>query len=236
MTERSSQGQPDHDISRTKSRSACLSDCAASVKPAAILVPWQALDARRATLTPPLPESTTMTCWIFQRIAALLLILLAVSFGATAADKTPRILGWVEEGLLLPEQVSVKIKLDTGALTSSLDARDLEAFERDGEKWVRFKVELKDSKTGKPVSLPFERRVERNVRVRGAGGAERRPVMSMRMCIGDQVYDEQFSLNDRDRMLYPVLIGRRTLEHLGAVDASRTFTLQPKCGKRTAKT
>ena len=52
----------------------------------------------------------------------------------------------------------------------------------------------------------------------------------------DQVYDEQFSLNDRDRMLYPVLIGRRTLEHLGAVDASRTFTLQPKCGKRTAKT
>ena len=57
----------------------------------------------------------------------------------------------------------------------------------------------------------------------------------MQMCIGDQVYDEQFSLNDRDKMIYPVLIGRRTLEHLGAVDASRTFTLEPRCGKRAKK-
>jgi hypothetical protein len=181
------------------------------------------------------PESLTMTLSVFQRIAATILVFLAFTFGATAADKTPRILGWVEEGLLLPEQASVKMKLDTGALTSSMDARDLERFERDGEKWVRFNVELKDSKTAKAVSIPFERRVERNIKVRGAGGAERRPVVSMQMCIGDQVYDEQFSLNDRDKMIYPVLIGRRTLEHLGAVDASRTFTLEPRCGKRATK-
>lgn len=176
-----------------------------------------------------------MNLSLLQRIAAICLVLLATPFSATAADKTPRILGWVEEGLLLPEKVAVKMKLDTGALTSSMDARDLELFERDGEKWVRFNVELKDSNTGKSVSIPFERRVERNIKVRGAGGAERRPVVSMQMCIGDQVYDEQFSLNDRDKMLYPVLIGRRTLEHLGAVDASRTFTLEPRCAKGAAK-
>ncbi|MBH3341744.1 ATP-dependent zinc protease [Pseudomonas mendocina] len=175
-----------------------------------------------------------MTLSVVQRIAAIILVLLAAPFAATAADK-PRILGWVEEGLLLPERVSVKMKLDTGALTSSMDARDLERFERDGEKWVRFKVQLKDSDTGKSVSIPFERQVERNIKVRGAGGAERRPVVSMQMCIGDQVYDEQFSLNDRDKMIYPVLIGRRTLEHLGAVDASQTFTLEPRCAKRPAK-
>ncbi|CAM3084870.1 ATP-dependent Zn protease [Ectopseudomonas mendocina] len=176
-----------------------------------------------------------MNLSLLQRIAAICLVLLATPFSATPADKTPRILGWVEEGLLLPEKVAVKMKLDTGALTSSMDARDLELFERDGEKWVRFNVELKDSNTGKSVSIPFERRVERNIKVRGAGGAERRPVVSMQMCIGDQVYDEQFSLNDRDKMLYPVLIGRRTLEHLGAVDASRTFTLEPRCAKGAAK-
>ncbi|MNY48090.1 hypothetical protein D3C86_1833970 [compost metagenome] len=111
-----------------------------------------------------------------------------------------------------------------------MDAKDLERFEKDGEKWVRFNVEVKDSDTGKMVSIPFERRVERSVKVRGAGGAERRPVVKLKMCIGDQVYNEEFSLNNRGKMLYPVLIGRRTLEQLGAVDASRTFTTEPKCG------
>lgn len=154
---------------------------------------------------------------------ALLTVLPAVQAGQ------PEIYGWVEEGRLLPEGVTVKAKLDTGALTSSLDARELASFDKNGEQWVRFTVEVKDSDTGQPVSIPFERRVERNVKVRGAGGAERRPVVLMQMCIGNQLLDEQFSLNDRGDMLYPVLIGRRTLEHLGAVDVSRTFTHKPSC-------
>lgn len=167
----------------------------------------------------------------FQRVAAIVFALLVAPLSVAAADKPAKVLGWVEEGLLLPEKVSVKIKLDTGALTSSMDAKDLERFEKDGEKWVRFNVEVKDSDTGESVNIPFERKVERNVKVRGAGGAEHRPVVLMKMCIGNQVYNEQFSLKNRGKMLYPVLIGRRTLEHLGAVDASRTFTMEPKCGK-----
>lgn len=158
---------------------------------------------------------------------AVALALLTVLPAAQAGQ--PEIYGWVEEGRLLPEGVTVKAKLDTGALTSSLDARELASFDKNGEQWVRFTVEVKDSDTGQPVSIPFERRVERNVKVRGAGGAERRPVVLMQMCIGNQLLDEQFSLNDRGDMLYPVLIGRRTLEHLGAVDVSRTFTHKPSC-------
>ncbi|SDG71930.1 Uncharacterized conserved protein [Pseudomonas benzenivorans] len=150
---------------------------------------------------------------------------------AFSASSQPKVFGWVEEGLLLPEKVSVKIKLDTGALTSSLDAKDIERFKKDGEKWVRFSVTLKDSDTGKLTSTTFERRIERNIKVRGAGGAERRPVVLMKMCIGNQVYNEQFSLNNRGKMVYPVLIGRRTLENLGAVDVSKTFTMEPKCSK-----
>lgn len=168
-----------------------------------------------------------MPCRLTGSFAAAALVLLAGMPIAQAG--TPEIYGWVEESRLLPENVTVKSKLDTGALTSSLDARALERFDRNGEQWVRFKVEVKDSDTGQQVSIPFERRVERDVKVRGAGGAERRPVVLMRMCIGNQLLDEQFSLNDRGDMLYPVLIGRRTLEHLGAVDVSRTFTHKPDC-------
>lgn len=120
-------------------------------------------------------------------MAASALVLIIFALCNTAGANPSRVFGWIEEGLLLPEKVSVKIKLDTGALTSSMDAKDLERFERNGEKWVRFKVEVKDSDTGRAASIPFERRVERNVKVRGAGGAEHRPVVVMKMCIGNQL-------------------------------------------------
>ncbi|MFC2972835.1 ATP-dependent zinc protease [Azotobacter bryophylli] len=154
---------------------------------------------------------------------------LAALLGAPSlpASAEPRIYGWVENGLLLPENLPVKAKLDTGAQTSSLDAKDLRRFERDGEPWVRFTVEVKEQ--GKNRRVTFERKVVRDVKVRGAGGAERRPVVLMSICIGERRYDEQFSLNNRSKMIYPVLIGRRTLEQMGVVDVSRTYTVQPSC-------
>lgn len=159
----------------------------------------------------------------------LKILSLAVLLGAPAlpANAEPRIYGWVENGLLLPENLPVKAKLDTGAQTSSLDAKDLRRFERDGEPWVRFTVEVKEE--GKNRRVTFERKVVRDVKVRGAGGEERRPVVLMSICIGERRYDEQFSLNNRSKMIYPVLIGRRTLEQMGVVDVSRTYTVQPSC-------
>ena len=158
---------------------------------------------------------------------------LFLAFVAQPAFSTPanpeRVYGWIEEGILLPENIAVKVKLDTGALTSSMDAKDLERFRKNGEEWVRFNVKVKDTKTKKVSNALFERRVERNVKVRGAGGAEHRPVVMMTMCIGDKIYKEEFSLKDRGDMNYPVLIGRKTLGVLGAVDVSRTFTNEPNC-------
>ena len=172
----------------------------------------------------------SMAKWLAASVLGLSLVQPAFS----ATPSPTKVFGWIEEGVLMPEKISVKIKLDTGALTSSLDAKDLETFRKDGEKWVRFNVEVKDSETGKLVTAPFERKIERNVKVRGAGGAEHRPVVQMTICIGDQIYNEQFSLKDRGKMNYPVLIGRRTLENLGLVDVSHTFTMEPQC-KAAAK-
>uniref|UniRef100_UPI00356A4442 putative ATP-dependent zinc protease n=1 Tax=Pseudomonas sp. TaxID=306 RepID=UPI00356A4442 len=99
-----------------------------------------------------------------------------------------------------------------------------------------FNIELQDIATNKQVNTQFERQVERAIKVRGAGGAERRPVVLMKICLGHQVYEEQFSLNDRDRMNYPVLVGRRTLEKVGLVDSNKTFTAKPDCSKSASST
>lgn len=155
-------------------------------------------------------------------------ILLSLCATQALAESRPT-LGWVEEGLILPAKVAVKFKLDTGALTSSMHAEDIDRFQKNGEKWVRFDIDLKDNDTDKRVKTRVERKIERELTVRGAAGKEDRPVVKMKVCLGKRVYEEEFSLNDRDDMLYPVLLGRRTLEKLGPVDASRTFTAEPDC-------
>ncbi len=161
----------------------------------------------------------------------LLLTSLCLSPGIWAA---PTVYGWIEKGLIMPDAtsakgVAVKMKLDTGALTSSLDARSLQHFKRDGKPWVRFTLVLTDANTDKEVTQTLERPVERSVTVRGAGGMEQRPTVTMSICLGDKVYKEWFTLRDRSDMNYPVLLGRRLLAELGPVDSSRTFTVQPNC-------
>jgi len=142
---------------------------------------------------------------------------------------TKVIVGWIEKGRILPEHTAVKIKVDSGALTSSMHAVNIEDFTRGGNPWVRYDVPVKDADTDEMVTLHFERPVHRRVLVRGAGGADRRPVVKMTMCIGSRIYEEQFSLRDRGDMTYPVLIGRRTIEHIGLIDVSRTFMLSLDC-------
>lgn len=138
-------------------------------------------------------------------------------------------LGWIEEISVQPWEIDVKAKLDTGALTSSMHAEDIERFNRDGKEWVRFTVNLEDEDSSKEVFKRIERPMYRDFVAVGAGGKDLRPVVLMKVCIGDTIHEEQFSLRDRSNMLYPVLLGRRTIQHLGAVDVTSTFLREPAC-------
>ncbi len=61
-----------------------------------------------------------------------------------------------------------------------MHAEMLERFEKDGENWVRLTLEFEDIDSGKDVETRIERRVERSLKVCGAGGAETRPVVLIR--------------------------------------------------------
>lgn len=146
------------------------------------------------------------------------------------ATPSAAVFGWLEKVTLSPWGVTVKAKLDSGALTSSMHASNVETLTRDGRAWVRFTVDVIDQQSGEKVEKVFEKPLYRKVRVRGAGGAEGRPVVMMHLCIGGQTYEEQFTLNDRSDMLYPVLLGRRTIAHLGLLDVNRKYLQSPHCG------
>ena len=186
----------------------------------------------------------------FYKLCSVAALCAAVSFQSSVAYAEPEVsgemassittsdelsgrvvVGWIEKGRVLPERAAVKIKVDSGALTSSMHAVNIEKFKRKGKEWVRYDVPVRDADTEEMVTMKFERPVYRRVLIRGAGGKERRPVVQMSICLGDKVYEEQFTLRDRGDMTYPVLIGRRTIEHIGLIDVSQTFMLPLNCPK-----
>ena len=66
-----------------------------------------------------------------------------------AKDPARIIAGWIENVEIESLDAKFKAKLDTGARTSSIHATDIKEFKRDGKKWVKFTLQLSDSKKNK---------------------------------------------------------------------------------------
>ena len=174
----------------------------------------------------------------FRLFAALLpLILVAGLFNSNvyAGDKKEKpkqrsILGWVEYVELQPWGFRTKAKLDTGAKTSSLHAENIERFERDGKEWASFEFVFKEEKNSKRRRVTIEAPIVRNVLIkRHKSKTQSRPVVMLNICIDNEVYKTQFSLIDRSRFIYPILLGRRLLKEAAIVDADRTFLGSEHC-------
>ena len=131
------------------------------------------------------------------------------------------IIGEVEPIYFLPMKSPFAARIDTGATTSSLDCQDVEYFERDGEKWVAFK--LKNRKTGE--EHVFEKKVERSFKAKRAGKDESRKAIKMDVKMGGEVFSAVFSIADRSNFDYQGLVGRNILTGRFLVDTSTSYTL-----------
>ncbi len=163
---------------------------------------------------------------VAHRIVLIFVCLLAVCRPGPlpAADK--HIMGWVERIEIPGSDLSMKAKLDTGAKTSSLDATDIEVYRANGKRWVRFTITDADAQE----SVTLERPLQRYVRiVRHSGEHQRRPVVSLQVCLGINLLDIEFSLIDRSHFIYPVLIGRSALQGRVLIDPDETYLSRPRC-------
>ncbi|MBM7062280.1 ATP-dependent zinc protease [Pseudomonas sp. UL073] len=140
------------------------------------------------------------------------------------------------EYIKLPElKQTFKAKMDTGALTASLSAKDIETFTRDGEEWVRFKLATKDAD-----DTVYEHKVSRISKIKTRSDEEedeeepvaaKRPVVDLEMCLDGVTRTIEVNLADRSHFNYPLLIGARALREFdAAVNPARRFTAgKPKC-------
>ena len=149
-----------------------------------------------------------------------------------AAPKDLDVLGWVEWAYLPEVEVELKAKLDTGAETSSLDARIIKKFRKSGKRWVRFAVD--DPETGEEHIIVRERVRTIGV-VQHDGSRQTRPVVTMEVCIDGHRMQTEVSLIDRSEFIYPLLMGRAALASFTLVDSGSTFLGEPGCPEPPAE-
>ncbi|MDT0499828.1 MULTISPECIES: ATP-dependent zinc protease [unclassified Halomonas] len=123
----------------------------------------------------------------------------------------------------------LKARIDSGANTSSLSAREITRFERDGENWVRFKLGLADDDVVVEAVRDewIEAPIERRVRIIQATGEESRPVVTLMMTLGSIREPVEFTLSDRTHLDFPALLGRRFLLDIAVIDVAERY-LHPR--------
>lgn len=131
------------------------------------------------------------------------------------------VIGVVEPVYILPMKSPILARIDTGAETSSIDAQNVKFFERDSEKWVSFDVINRTN----GQKHHFEKKIYRRTSIKRIGGDETRTVVQMRIRFGDEIVTSQFTLADRSKFEYQVLIGRNILAGRAVVDAAAQNTL-----------
>jgi hypothetical protein len=132
-----------------------------------------------------------------------------------------RVLGWVERVTIYPYEKTFKAKLDTGAKTTSVRAKIIEQYKKNGEEWVRFKVDR-----GHASDPVIEAKIIRWVKIKHRIG--RRPVVSMVIGIGGKKIRGEVNLSPRQDFVYPVLIGRNMLRGKFVIDVSESHMSSPK--------
>jgi hypothetical protein len=146
------------------------------------------------------------------------------------------VIGW-REWVGLPEfgVKQIKVKVDTGARSSSLHAFDIHAFKRGGHVWVRFQVHPVQRKSTKVVEVEAKVLEYRSVRS-SSGKASLRPVIVTNVELLGKAWPIELTLASRDEMGFRMLLGREAVRGRFLVDPGKSYYGgKPKRKKRIKK-
>mgnify|MGYP001323967239 FL=1 len=165
-------------------------------------------------------------------IRGLSLLLLFFCTSLTIAESTTPgkvIAGWVEKISFHDNNFITKAKLDSGAKTSSIFAKDIKKYMLNDAPWVDFTLVLRgenDTHHQIPMSAPLSRRVKIK---NHDGDHDRRIVVEISFCFDGRLHEAEFTLADRSEYIYPVLLGRSFLKDVAVIDPDATFLTKATC-------
>ncbi len=148
--------------------------------------------------------------------------------------KDKLLIGW-NEWCQLPDLnlSAVKAKIDTGAKTSAIHAFDIKPIRMKGKKFVRFSVHPLQGNNDVIVRCKAPVVDERNV-MSSNGHKEHRIVIKTPLILGNQTWDIELTLSNRDPLKFRMLLGREALNGRVIIDPIHT-TRQGKIKKDALK-
>jgi len=151
-------------------------------------------------------------------IVPALLFLIFVFPEHTLGEMGKPVIGAEEYVRILPYGFTVPARVDTGAATTSLDARNI----RVEDSTVTFTLPPQWGGATITASIVDWKHI------RTSGSRKKRPVVEMELCIASRKLRARVNLNDRSHMRYPMLIGRNVITGNFLVDPSQSFTRSPE--------
>ena len=141
-------------------------------------------------------------------------------------EKNSKLIIGSEEWCAFPELgiPAIKARVDSGAKTSSIHAFNITTFRRSGESWVSF--EIHPIQNNRRTVIRCERPIiDKRVVKSSSGVSETRFVVSTPIQLGEQVWDIEVTLANRDSMGFRMLLGRQAMIDRVIVDPSLVCTL-----------
>ena len=127
----------------------------------------------------------------------------------------------------------VPCKIDTGALTSSLHCEKIRLIEKDGKDAISFVILDKSHPQYSGQAIRMHSFVEKKVR-NSFGNYEYRFEIKTRIRIFGKVYSIPFTLSNREKMKFPLLLGSKFLKNKFIVDVAEKDLSFGEKGKPTS--
>lgn len=138
------------------------------------------------------------------------------------------VVGW-REWVSLPDLnvPHIKAKIDTGARTSALHAFSVRTYTKKSVHRVKFLIHPYQNRTD-IVKECTARIVDRRMVSDSGGHREKRYVISTTLMLGNEAWEVEMTLTNRDTMKFRMLLGRTAMENKIVVDPARSFLVGKK--------
>ncbi len=166
------------------------------------------------------------------RFLAVLFISWALLSGPSMAGNAKLIYGFIEKATLVDNDLMLSAKLDTGAKSASLNAKNIAEVAKEGKIYLSFIVPSKEG------DIPFLCEYVGDVNIKVRSGEHQpnlllrrssitRPVVLMKIRLGENEKVIRVNLTNRKRFIYPLLLGREAIVAFdGMIDPSLKYTLR----------
>ena len=141
------------------------------------------------------------------------------------SSKTKHMIGALEYGSMPELGINnLVMRVDTGAATSSLHVDNIEEFERDNERWIRFDIHPDIHDVARTVRCESKVLSQKKIKSSTAD-RQRRYVINTRLQMGARSWKIKLTLTDRSEMTYLMLLGRQAMVGKFYVDPEYEFIL-----------